>query len=57
LAGWTPAFAGVTPQETFYESIKLEPLKESGLIFPGMKLKWFGRKNGKDFQSKQKAVG
>jgi hypothetical protein len=20
---WTPAFAGVTPQETFYESIKL----------------------------------
>jgi hypothetical protein len=37
--------------------IKLEPLKESGLIFPGMKWKWFGRKNGKDFQYQQKAVG
>jgi hypothetical protein len=37
--------------------IKLEPLKESGLIFPGMQWKWFGRKNGKDFQYRQKAVG
>jgi hypothetical protein len=37
--------------------MKLEPLKESGLISPGMKLKWFGRENGKNFQYKQKAVG
>jgi hypothetical protein len=29
---WTPAFAGVTPQKTFYETIKIPNSKRFGLV-------------------------
>jgi hypothetical protein len=37
--------------------VKLESFKEWRLIFSGMKLKGFGRKNGHEFKYKKKAGG